>query len=202
MKEGASMSILMQLDTPIFYAEKMPDITRENFTLIVDGLIQEEIVIFTFEQIENMPVTTSDVRLTSVSGWSVRAKWQGTLFSDLIKNFTVSPKSNYVNFTSFGNYSTCIPLDELLKDNVLLCYKVNGQYLEQEYGAPLRLIVPQLWGYKSIKGLSKITFTDTYIRGYWESRGYPDKADIEPGFTMDVNSGEIKKINGGEVTDF
>lgn len=197
------MSILKELNTPIFYAEGQPQgVTRENYQLLVEGLVENAPLVFSFEQIEQMPFTSANTRLTSVSGWSVRADFQGVKFSDFLKFVKPQPEAEYVEFESFGKYTTCIPLTELKKDNCLICYKVNGEYLEIEYGGPVRLIVPHLWGYKSIKGLHKIIFSREYESGYWEERGYSDEAHIEPGFTLDVNTGKRRRISGGEVTEF
>jgi DMSO/TMAO reductase YedYZ molybdopterin-dependent catalytic subunit len=197
------MSKLKELDTPIFYAEGIPKgVTRDNFQLVVDGLIEENEKNFSFEEIENMPITTENVRLTSVSGWTVRANWQGVRFMEFLNRLKLKPTATHVNFESFGGYTTCLPLEELKKENVLLCYKVDDEYLEMEYGAPLRMLIPHKWGYKSIKGLSRITFTDRQIPGYWETRGYADEAEIEPGRILDINSGQVKRIRGGEVTEF
>lgn len=197
------MSKLAQMKTPIFYAEGMPDqIDRQNYTLIVDGLIEYSPRNFKFKEIEEMPFSEINTRLTSVSGWSVRALWQGVKFRDFVAFFRLQSKAAYAVFESFLGYTTCISIEDLMSENVLLCYKVDGEYLEPEYGAPLRLVVPHLWGYKSIKGLSKMTFTEYPELGYWETRGYPDDAQIEPGYVLDVNSGEKRKIKGGEVTEF
>jgi DMSO/TMAO reductase YedYZ molybdopterin-dependent catalytic subunit len=197
------MSILKELETPVFYAEGEPTgVTRENYQLVVDGLIEGDRTSFTFQDVENMPMTTENVRLTSVSGWTVRANWQGVRFTEFLKHIHLKPEATHVNFESFGGYTTCLPLEELKKENVLLCYKVEGEYLEMEYGAPLRTLVPHKWGYKSIKGLARISFTDRQIPGYWETRGYTDHAEIEPGAILDINSGQMKQIRGGEVTEF
>lgn len=61
---------------------------------------------------------------------------------------------------------------------------------------------PYLWGYKSAKSLVGINLVDRSIPGYWEKRGYPDRAQIKPRRVLDVNSGEYRRISGGEVTGF
>lgn len=196
------MSILKDLKTPVFYAEPVPKgVTRENYRLEVTGLLKVP-MFFTFKQIEDMPFTSVNARLTSVSGWTVRAIWQGVKFTDFLKRIELKPRAGYVDFASFGGYTTCLPIEELQKERVLLCYKVNDEYLETMYGAPLRMFIPHLWGYKSIKGLAKITFTDNYKKGYWESRGYSDKATITTRMILDVNTQTKKQIHGGEVTEF
>jgi DMSO/TMAO reductase YedYZ molybdopterin-dependent catalytic subunit len=197
------VSVLKQLGTPVFYVEGVPEgITPENYRLDVSGLVRTGPASFTFAQLEAMPLTTVNARLTSVSGWTVRADWQGVCFRDFEQRLDVEPKATHVSFQSFGAYTTCLPLKELRYEKVLLCYKVAGEYLEPEYGAPVRLFVPQLWGYKSIKGLRRMEFMDHYVAGFWETRGYTDDAEIEPGTTLDVNTRTRRQIKGGEVTEF
>jgi DMSO/TMAO reductase YedYZ molybdopterin-dependent catalytic subunit len=64
------------------------------------------------------------------------------------------------------------------------------------------MFIPHLWGYKSAKWLASIQFTDRMHGGYWEDRGYPREALIQPGTTLDINTRERRKISGGEVTEF
>jgi len=82
-----------------------------------------------------------------------------------------------VFFTCDDGYSTSLPLVELLDDDVLLAYKLNDQLLTAEHGAPLRLIVPKKYAYKSAMWLRRITFISKHELGYWELRGYSDTAD-------------------------
>jgi len=197
------VSILKQLGTPVFYVEGVPGgVTRQNYRLRVDGLVEGAPRSFSFADIEAMERSTVDARLTSVSGWSVRADWQGVRFSDFERRLALKPAATDVLFTSFGGYTTSVPLEELRYEKVLVCFKVGGEYLEPEYGGPVRMFVPQLWGYKSAKGLSRMTFHDHVVAGYWESRGYTEAAAIEPGVTFDVNTGKRREIPGGEVTGF
>ncbi len=197
------MTRLKELGVPVFYAEGVPaDTRRESWTLTIDGLVRGAPHVLTFAEIEALPMTTVNARLTSVSGWSVRCDWQGVRFSDLITQFKLLPGAGHALLSSRGGYTTSVPLSEMNYEKVLLCYKVGGEYLEPEYGGPLRMFIPQLWGYKSAKALERITLTDRSIAGYWEQRGYPDDAQIEPGATFDVNSRSRRAIRGGEVTEF
>ncbi len=192
------MSRLKEINTPVFYAEGVPDIDYSSYTLTVEGVNgggRE----FTFEQIKDMPVRTVDARLTSVSGFSVRALWQGVSFSEFLKRFEIPANFKYVYMRSIGGYDTTVPLERLDDDRILLCYMVNGELLEPEHGAPLRFFIPYLWGYKSIKAVNYIRFQEESEKGYWEQRGYSNEAEIEPGTTLDVNSGERREIKGGEV---
>jgi len=180
----------------------MPDIDTATYQLHVRGLVKEERS-FTWEEIIALPVSKVDARLTSVSGWSVRATWEGVLWRDFLRFLKPKNEASHAAFSSSGGgYDTTVSLVDLDHPRVLLVYGVEGEPLEREYGGPLRTVIPNLYGYKSCKWLETITLTDTMKGGYWEDRGYTQSGIIEPGFTLDVNTGTRRPISGGEVTEF
>lgn len=196
------MSMLATLNTPVFAAEGVLQLDSSTFRVEVCGLVEKPRIYSLDELKQQFPQSTVDRRLTSVSGWSVRAKWNGILWRDFCKGIEVKEQARYVLFASPADYSTVVWLKDLEAGEALLTWAVDGELLEAEYGGPLRMIIPQLWGYKSCKWLSKIQFLDTYRTGYWELRGYSHRALIEPGETFDVNTGKYRPIHGGEVNDF
>ena len=196
------MSILSRLRPPVFKAGGMPEIDRAQYRLNVRGLVEEERT-FIWQEIMDLPASKVDARLTSVSGWSVRATWEGVLWRDFIRMLRPKKEASFASFSSFGgDYETSVSLADLDHPRVLLVYGVEGEPLEREYGGPLRMVIPNLYGYKSSKWLETITLTDAMKGGYWEDRGYTRSGIIEPGFTLDVNTGTRRPIKGGEVTEF
>jgi DMSO/TMAO reductase YedYZ molybdopterin-dependent catalytic subunit len=196
------MSVLSRLRAPVFKAGGMPEIDTATYRLHVKGLVKEERS-FTWEEIIALPASKVNARLTSVSGWSVRAIWEGVLWRDFFSAITLREEASHAAFSSFGGgYETAVSLADLDHPRVLLVYAVEGEPLEREYGGPLRMVIPHLYGYKSAKWLETITLTDTERGGYWEDRGYTESGIIEPGFTLDVNTKTRRPIPGGEVTEF
>jgi DMSO/TMAO reductase YedYZ molybdopterin-dependent catalytic subunit len=196
------MSILSELKVPSFGAGGIPDVDEKTYQLKVEGLVEEAFT-FSLDEIKGWPKSTVDARLTSVSGWSVRANWQGSLWRDFLHSVTPRPEASHATFISLGGgYSTTVSLEDLDHPRVLLVYAVDGEPLEVKYGGPLRMVIPHLYGYKSAKWLSRIEFVDSMQGGYWEDRGYSRSGSIEPGMTLDVNTGARRPIKGGEVLDF
>ena len=196
------MSVLSRLNAPVFEAGGMPEIDTDQYRLHVKGLVEEERS-FAWEEIMALPASKVDARLASVSGWSVRATWEGVLWRDFIGAVNPKKKASHATFTSLGGtYETTVSLADLNHPRVLLVYGVGGESLEREYGGPLRMVIPNLYGYKSCKWLGTIPLTDAMRGGYWEDRGYTRSGVIEPGFTIDVNTGTRRPIKGGEVTEF
>jgi DMSO/TMAO reductase YedYZ molybdopterin-dependent catalytic subunit len=196
------MSVLRDLGVPIFKAGGMPKIDLQTYVLWVGGLVKKERH-FSWQEIQTLPKSRVNCRLTSVSGWSIRADWDGIRWSDFLNQIPLGPNANHIRFTSVGmGYTTAVALEDLENPRVLLAFGVNGDPIEPEYGGPLRMVIPNLWGYKSCKWLGRIDFIDQMGGGYWEDRGYSHSGAIEPGFTFDINTQTRRPISGGEILEF
>ncbi len=197
------MSRLRELETPIFWAERHPGPLRaEGWQVELGGLVEKPITL-TYDEILALPKSVADARLTSVSSWSVKGEWGSVRLSDLLALAGPMPEASHVRFVSHGEkYTTSIPLDVALKERTLLAYEFDGEPLDADYGGPVRIFCPYLWGYKSAKSVVAITLEERAIPGYWETRGYPNDAQIKPRRVFDVNSKQWRRIPGGEVTEF
>jgi len=198
------MSRLKDLNTPIFWVEGHPGkLNRDDWIIEVKGLCKVPKK-FTWQEIIEMPKSISDARLTSVSGFSVQGKWGGVRVKDLINVVQAKPEVKFIRFWSYRMiYDTSIPIEIALREKTLLAYEFDTEYLEEDYGGPIRLFCPYLWGYKSAKSIVKIEFMDHYVSGFWEKRGYPDDALITEGLVRDLNQGgRLRPIPNGEVIKF
>jgi len=197
------MDKLKDMHTPVFWAEGHPGpLSAEGWQVELGGLVEHPVTL-AYEEILALPKSIADARLTSVSGWSVRGKWGGVRVSDLLAVAGIRPGVTHVQFVSYREiYTTCIPLDVALKERTLLAYEFDGEPLDADYGGPVRLFCPYLWGYKSAKSVIAITLEDHSIPGYWEVRGYPDEAQITAGRVHDVNTHRWRHISSGEVIEF
>lgn len=196
------MSILKRMNTPIFAAEGIQHFDRTTFQLEVTGSHVEKVILKLPDLLKSFPISNINMRLTSVSGWSVRAIWDGILWEHFARKITSPENCRYVLFSSADHYNTAVSLEDLAASTAMLVWGVNGEALEDEYGGPLRMIIPNLWGYKSCKWLTQIQFLNDYQPGYWELRGYSHRGAIEAGETFDVNSQKWRPLQAGEVTDF
>jgi DMSO/TMAO reductase YedYZ molybdopterin-dependent catalytic subunit len=197
------MGKLQDIQTPIFWAEGHPGpLAAEGWQVRLGGLVEKPVTL-TYEEILALPKSIADARLTSVSGWSVRGKWGGVRLSDFLALAGPKPEAGHVQFISYREiYTTCIPLDVALKERTLLAYEFDGEPLDADYGGPVRIFCPYLWGYKSAKSVVAITLEDHSIPGFWEVRGYPDAAQIKGRQVLDVNTQRMRRIPGGEVVEF
>lgn len=198
------MSRLKKLRTPVFWAEGHPGkLDRESWVIEVSGLCANSKT-FTWQELTALPKSIADARLTSVTRFSVRGRWAGVKVSDFLDAVNADPKSRYIRFWSHRLiYDTTIPVEVALRERTLLAYEFDGEYLDEDYGGPVRGFCPYLWGYKSAKSVVKVELTDRYISGFWEQRGYPDDALITAGKVRDMNQGgRLRSIPDGEVIRF
>ena len=198
------MTRLRELRTPVFWAEGHPGkLDREGWVIEVSGFCANPRT-FTWQELIALPKSIADARLTSVTRFSVRGTWGGVKVADLLKSVQSGPETRYVRFWSHRMiYDTSIPIEVALRERTLLAYEFDGEFLDEDYGGPVRGFCPYLWGYKSAKSVVKIELMDRYVSGFWEQRGYPDDALITAGKVRDMNQGDhLRPIPNGEVIRF
>jgi DMSO/TMAO reductase YedYZ molybdopterin-dependent catalytic subunit len=198
------MSRLKLLRTPVFWVEGHPgSLDREGWQVRVDGLCRRAGT-FTWQDILEMSKTVARARLTSVTRFSVGGDWGGVKLADVLDAVEADPSVAFVRFWSLkAVYDTSIPIDIARAERTLLAYEFDGEYLEEDYGGPVRAFVPYLWGYKSAKSVIRVELMDHYVSGFWEGRGYTDDALIEGGKVRDMNQGgRLRPIPAGEVITF
>ncbi len=198
------MNKLAAMNTPIFWAEGHPGaLNRDNWKLEIKGLCDNPVTL-NWNQLMELTPTTVNARLTSVTRWSVYGAWTGIALSTLMDLVKMQASCKFLRFWSVGEiYDTSIPVDIALKERSLVAWAFDDEYLSEDYGGPIRALIPYLWGYKSAKSIVRIELMGYYVPGFWELRGYTDSAEIEAGLCRDINDGgALKNIPGGEVVDF
>jgi len=109
-----------------------------------------------------------------VTGWRVPSvPWSGVRLGALLDDAGVQPAGRALAFTSFdGVDSESLTLDQARRPDVLVALRMYGQPVTRAHGGPVRLYVAPMYGYKSLKWLSRITVTDAVDPGFWEHNGY------------------------------
>ena len=77
----------------------------------------------------------------------------------------------------YGQYTTNLPVADLIDEDVLFAHSWNGEPLSKNHGGPIRLVVPKLYAWKSTKWVNGLEFLTHNQRGYWEQAGYHDRGD-------------------------
>jgi len=156
----------------------VPKIDLGSWTLAIYGEVEKPLKL-NWNDVLKLPRIEFMSDFHCVEGWSVLGcRWEGVQFKYIVD--LVKPKkiAKYVSFECADGYATSLSLQELLGGDVLLAYKLDRNFLEEALGAPLRLVVPSKYAYKSAMWIMGIKFTLRKELGYWESRGYSDNADV------------------------
>jgi len=158
-------------------------VDAESYRLSVTGVVAKPQTYSYDRVLDNNQRYQKVVRLDCVEGWSVNILWEGVLVSDLINRSQSLPEANTVIFHAYDGYTTSLPLDYVMDNPIIMAYKMNEVTLPPERGFPFQLVAESKWGYKWIKWLTKIELSDdASYRGFWESRGYSNEADLDKGY--------------------
>lgn len=162
---------------PVLTFGSIPVIDLNTWQLNVSGLVGNEISL-NWRTILKLPNTTVTAEFHCVTQWSnLHNVWEGVAFKDIMGMIRPYKNARHVMIHSHGGYSTNLPLDVLLDDHILLAHTHEGRPLKVEHGAPLRLVVPSRYGWKSAKWIREIEFMADDRPGFWESRGYHMNGD-------------------------
>lgn len=156
-----------------------PEMAPADYRLTVSGMVDTPLSL-TLDDLAALPQTGMTKDFQCVTGWRVEdVPWSGVLLRDVLAAAGVEAGATALRFTSFdGAYTESLTMEQGMKDDVLVATSMFGAPIEVKHGAPVRLYVVPMYGYKSIKWLSGIEVGRTVIPGYWEERGYDIDAYI------------------------
>jgi sulfoxide reductase catalytic subunit YedY len=162
------------------------------------GLVERPRLLNIDELIRMMPLEERLYRFRCVEAWAMAVPWTGFPLRDLIKKFQPLSPARYLRFTTFMNpevasnsssasgpwpYTEGLTMAEAMNELTLLATGIYGHPLPKQHGAPLRLVVPWKYGYKSIKSIVKIEFTADQPQTFWHSNRpgeYDFLANVDP----------------------
>lgn len=147
--------------------------------LKIEGLVEKPFSL-SFAEIQALPKKTQVGNFICVEGWGLdNPKWEGVHLKEIFSKVKISPRAKYVTFhATGGKYKDSLSLQEALESDTMLAYKLNDKNLPPENGFPLRLVIPRMYGYKGVKWVERIVFTEKEETGYWEKFGYPSDGSI------------------------
>jgi DMSO/TMAO reductase YedYZ molybdopterin-dependent catalytic subunit len=131
-----------------------------GWRLAVDGLVARP-ASFSLAELKKFPARRQITEQTCEEGWSFVAEWTGLSLADMMNTVGVLPQAKYAVFFPFDESWDSLDMQDAWHTQTLLAYGMNGQDLPPDHGAPVRLKVPRQLGYKSVKYLARITFTNT-----------------------------------------
>jgi DMSO/TMAO reductase YedYZ molybdopterin-dependent catalytic subunit len=152
----------------------LPTIDPVSYRLRIDGAVERPVTL-ALDDLRALPRATQVSDFHCVTGWSVEdVAWGGVRFSDLLSAARPLSTAAVLRFVSDEvPYDDTLTLEQALAPDVMLALDMDGAPLSRPHGAPARVVVPRMYGYKSVKWVTRIELlTDTDHRGYWEQRGY------------------------------
>lgn len=154
-------------------------VNASNYNLTIEGLVNKTMEYTYDDVVDGFQKYQKVITLHCIEGWSVDILWEGFLLEDLLNEAEINSEAVAVIFYAYDGYSTALPLDYILENDILIAYKMNGLTLPPERGFPFQLVAESKFGYKWIKWITKIELSanENYL-GFWESRGYSNEADI------------------------
>jgi DMSO/TMAO reductase YedYZ molybdopterin-dependent catalytic subunit len=157
------------------YASRLPDVPLD-FGVALEGLGPQgaKTASLSLQELATLERRELVADFHCVTTWTRQdLAWSGFPFRHVYERFLVprvggGPGLDYVEFAGLDGYTNSILLDDLLEDDVLLADRLAGEPIPLDHGAPLRLVVPKLYGYKSVKHVSAIRLRADFHRGYAE----------------------------------
>jgi len=154
-----------------------PQVSTQNWKLRVYGLVEQELNI-DWATFQAMPQVEQVSDFHCVTRWSqLDMDWQGVPAQLVLAKAQPKPTAKFVTLHGYDGYSTNLPLEALLDNDVIIAHSVFGAPLTLEHGGPVRMIVPKRYAWKGAKWLKAIELHEFDRPGFWEVRGYHNDAD-------------------------
>jgi DMSO/TMAO reductase YedYZ molybdopterin-dependent catalytic subunit len=155
------------------------EIDIDKYRLLIDGLVDEEKT-YSYSELQEKNHIKKLITLNCVTGWSVKALWEGIPLVELLDELNINKEANTLIFYSPDGYSTSLPISYIQENNIIIADKVNDIQLPPRQGFPFQLIAEEKYGYKWIRWIERIEISsNSDYEGYWEAKGYSNSAEIE-----------------------
>lgn len=165
------------LKWPVLHYGSVPRFDPEKWDFRIYGLVSEPVKL-TWKQFNQLPRSKTHSDFHCVTRWSrFDNDWSGVLFSDVMKLVQLKLEAKFVLVHAEQGFTANIPLADLQHDNVIFATHHDGQPLTADHGGPMRLIVPHLYAWKSVKWVRGLEFLDHDAAGFWEQNGYHMRGD-------------------------
>jgi DMSO/TMAO reductase YedYZ molybdopterin-dependent catalytic subunit len=174
-----------------------PHVDAREWTLEVKGMVDNPFSL-TYDEIRALPSVEQYATLACISnevGGDLigNAMWKGVRLRDLLNQAGLKPGVVDIVLHASDDYTDSIPLERAMADGTLLVYAMNGERLTSEHGFPLRLLVPGIYGMKNVKWITRIEAVDFDFKGYWQRRGWDDRAEYKTLSRIDVPARRVKE---------
>jgi DMSO/TMAO reductase YedYZ molybdopterin-dependent catalytic subunit len=162
----------LTLKWPVLHYGSVPRFDPERWDFRVYGAVDAP-VRWTWSEFNALPKVKRHSDFHCVTRWSrFDNDWEGVAFREVLERVKLKAGARYVLVHAEQGFTANVPLADLDREKVLLATHHDGQPLSPDHGYPLRLIVPHLYAWKSVKWVRGIEFLDQDAPGFWEQNGY------------------------------
>ena len=162
---------------PVLHYGTVPVIQPSNWKLKITGLVKEEKNL-TYREFMALPAVQVFSDIHCVTTWSrLDNLWEGVSAETLRGLVEINSEARFVIAHGAGGFSTNLTLTDFFQPDVLLAVAHDHKPISSDHGAPVRLVVPRLYFWKSAKWINGIEFVEKDRPGFWESNGYHNHGD-------------------------
>lgn len=162
----------LTLKWPVLHYGSVPQFDPAKWDFKISGEVESPVRLG-WEEFRALPRTEVTSDFHCVTRWSrLDNRWTGVPFTEVLKLVTRKPGAEFVLVLAEEGYTANVPLRDLLRPEVLFAFDHDGEPLTGEHGGPLRLIVPHLYAWKSVKWVRGFMLLDEDRLGFWERNGY------------------------------
>lgn len=162
---------------PVLSLGATPHVPLAEWSFSIHGEVERPFSV-RWDEFLALEQTTLTRDIHCVTRWSrFDVPWEGVRVASLLERAQPTPSATHAMVHAFGGYTTNLPLDDLLRDDVLIAHKADGLPLAPDHGGPARLLVPHLYLWKSAKWVRAIELLDADRPGFWERNGYHHRGD-------------------------
>jgi len=155
----------------------MPVFDPKTWRLEITGLVRRPVSLG-YHDLLALPRAHQVSTFHCVTGWTVKdVRWAGVRFEHLLALVDPLPEAKAIRFVSAEHpYDDSLTIRQALLPDVMLALELDGAPLSRPHGAPARVVIPEMYGYKGVKWLERIELVATQPTGYWEGLGYDQNA--------------------------
>ena len=162
----------LTLKWPVLHYGSVPHFDPDRWDFKISGEVETPLKL-SWKEFRALPQTEVTSDFHCVTRWSrLNNTWKGVLFTDVLKPVNAKPGAKHVLVLAEEGYTANVPLQDLLRPNVVFAFDHDSVPLTAEHGGPLRLIVPHLYAWKSVKWVRGFMLLDADRLGFWERNGY------------------------------
>jgi len=162
----------LTLKWPVLHEGDVPRADLRTWNFRIEGLVEKPLRV-TWEEFNRLPRTEIQCDMHCVTRWSrFDNRFEGVRFTEAMKLVTPKAEARFAMVRGENGYTANLPLEDLMKPTTIFAFRHDGEPLSPEHGYPVRLIVPHLYLWKSVKWVRGLELAAEEEPGFWEQNGY------------------------------